>query len=547
MTSVTFLMAVLLAGSGLALPADSAKPVALVVVNGDTITSADMDRQIIAMHGRLESDKIGSFDYSKLLDKLVNDRLLVQEAKAMGMNEEDAFVAKLRELQTDRARRLFVKEAFRPNIQISDEQILKRFESFYFKIQFRTLAVASREEAARIRSLVKNGAPMDSIAREVSLDTRRFKGGLHGLMYWRDVPIVLRLAAQNLKPGEISQPFKYEDAWMILRVEERMKADPDELDQWTPEIREILTNTERDLAWRKFLDSLAVIYPARVDSSLLNDIRADSSQVFKGDFMRGSNRTVIQVGTTDSLSEEELRREISHAAMNLGNQVFDTIMNRAIEGAITEARLNAAAQDQGYMNKPSVLAYLAGTSDSLLLDDYLSENIVDRIKFNHAEFEEYYREHQEDFRRPDDVQLKALQLDSQDNADRAEALLDDGADFDYVAKQLARPDGVEHDEDQWFSLGSFPTDVGEELKGLKPGQHTTALKLADGWVIFEVKARRPGGVKTIEEVDGQIRQVMFRRKFDELLDGLLAELKGASKIVYNQQAIDEYLGADSKS
>jgi peptidyl-prolyl cis-trans isomerase C len=523
---------------------DAENPQTLVVVNNDTITTADVDKQVMGMHRRLSAEQIATFDYDKLLQKLINDRLLLQEALAIGMHEEDVFVDELLEIQRDRARRTYVRDTFKPDIDVSDEEVETRFKSFYFKIQLRTLAVASLEEAEELKGMIEDGAPMDSIAQAQSLDSRKFKGGLHSLKYWRDVPIILRLAAQDLAPGEMSDPFKFQESWMFVRVEQRLDPNLDEMEPWSKEIRTILANTKRDVAWRNFLDSLGEIFPQRTDATLLAKIKADSAVLFRGEFLRGSDETVIHVGQLEEVTENELRRKMSHEAMNAGDQVFDTILFRASASIVQKIRLSAAAQQQGFMSHEAVLKFVAKTRDSLLLENYLGENVLNRIAFNHQEFQQYYAANLDDFRESDEVQLKALQASSESEADEAADNLADGADFDHVASQLGREGGIDHDENEWFSVSTFPTGVAANLDEIDVGKYTRPFELADGWVIFQLKVRRPGEVKTIEEVDGQIRKVMFQRKFDQLLDELIMMLKESSVIEYNQKVIDAYFGAD---
>ena len=43
----------------------------------------------------------------------------------------------------------------------------------------------------------------------------------------------------------------------------------------------------------------------------------------------------------------------------------------------------------------------------------------------------------------------------------------------------------------------------------------------------------------------RIREVMFQRKFDKLLDKALGTLKANSHIEYRQDEIDKYFGSDS--
>lgn len=516
----------------------------LATVNGDTITANDMDKLLVSFHRTMSSDKKESFDYRKLLEKLINDRLIMQEAKAMGMDEEVGFIERLQDEQRKKARRLFVRETFHPDLKVSEDDVTARFERFYWKMQVRTIGASSADEAQRLLDLVQAGASMDSIAREVSLDSRRFKGGLHNLKYYKDVVMEVRDAARHLAVGELSSPFRFRDAHMILRVEQRVDVDAAEREYFVKEITSVLTSERKAAAWNHFLDSLAGQFPAVVDSGVLALIAADSSKVFLGVFLRGSDRPVVRIGA-EVISEEAFRREVSHSAMNAGDQSFEKIFTNAMEGAIHQSRLTAAAVEQGYLDRPSILDQIAILRDSLLVEIYLNENILGRIAFNHQEFQEYYDEHLEEFREPSEIRMAVLQLKDQVEAEQAAAFLSDGADFDYVASRMGGQDEVDHDENQWFSVKTFPHPVAAALERLSIGQSSEPFALAEGWVVFKLTGRREGKVKSLTDVDGRIREVMFQRRFTSLLNDLLASLKESSRIIYDEEAIALYLGSDN--
>ena len=81
--------------------------VALVVVNGDTIYSTDLDRALMSAHQSMGSAKLMDFDYERLLTRLVNDRLIIQEAAAMGMDEDRRIIDRLRRIAPQRFENLY--------------------------------------------------------------------------------------------------------------------------------------------------------------------------------------------------------------------------------------------------------------------------------------------------------------------------------------------------------------------------------------------------------------------------------------------------------
>ena len=70
-------------------------------------------------------------------------------------------------------------------------------------------------------------------------------------------------------------------------------------------------------------------------------------------------------------------------------------------------------------------------------------------------------------------------------------------------------------------------------------------KISTGWLVFQLTGRRPGQVRSLADVEMQIRQVLFQRKFNDLLDAHLNLLKERSDIVLFADRIEAYFDTGS--
>ena len=524
-----------------------AEVVPLVVVNGDTISTVNLDQQLMRTHRNLNPDKRREFDYRMLIDKLINDRLIIQEAVAIDMDTEDQVVEQVHQVQMREARKVYAREAFSYNSEISDKEIMEYFEKNYFKVKLRTLASRNCEEVAQYAEMIKNGVPMDSLAREVSLDTRRYLGGAQSLRYWFTVDDPTKALVKDLKVGDLSQPTLHNDACMIIRLDQRVAADTSELSQLAENIRQAIDKERRAAAWAGLKDSLSTKYSIKIDSTVLQDIQNDSMLVFKAEFLDGSDRALISAEGINGLSENKVRRKISHKAMNASDKSFREILTMTI-AEITELMvLDAEAELRGTTSDPKVLDLMQRTTDSMLIEGYLQENVVSKIKFNHDEFEKYYDEHPDQFREKGEVRLYDLQVADEETAQIVMKRLQEGADFNYISNEFAVADGVAHDEDAWMKTDTYPAEISAQLDSLAVGEYTKPLRITTGWVIFKVRDRRPGAIKPLEDVDMNIREIMFQREFTRILDEVLAILKEHSDIEYFEKNIDAYFEAESDS
>ena len=517
----------------------------LAVVNDDTVYVSDMDKVFMDIHSKMDNEHKETFDYRKLLNKIINDHLIVQEAAALGLDQDEKLLDKLNGEKQENAMRLYARENFNPDSEISDQDVQAYFRKNYSRMQLRTVSVQDSATAQSLIDAIKGGAPMDSIAEKVSMDMYRYKGGLHNFKFYGDVEKDLRDQADKLKPGELSKPFRYRQVYAFLRIDKTEPADTSLLAAHTPKIKSVITQQRREKKWSGFILGLAKQYPFTTDSAALKRIEADAARLYTPEFTNGSERPVFIGGKKYSYSEGDLRTMISRLAMERGDLAFDSLMQIGLTSARDQFVLTMAACENGYLDRPEVMAQYTNSLDSSLIEIYIKETVVSQIMFNHAEFDAYYKEHLDDFREPDEYELERLDISDEGTAKEIEKRLSEGADYDFIAREYERDSGVSKEKAQWMSLMVFPDQIRSEMQQLQIGQSSRAYPTGSGWMVFHIKGKRPGRIKEMDEVEMKIREVMFQKKFNELLDKALTLIKAGSTIEYNDPAIEKYFGEGS--
>lgn len=514
----------------------------LVIVNRDSIRSADLDRQIIAIHTGLSNDKKADFDYEKVLNKLVNDRLIIQEALAMGMDKEADMVRQLGELRQKLAVAQYLKDHYRPKVKVGQAEIDKAFGHYYRKMRIRSLARPTREETGKLIDSIRAGASMDTLARALSLDSRKVAGGLHPLSHYADIELALRVEMDKLKKGEISAPFPYRKVYACIRLEDSLPPDPKEIPAYRKNLELMLLDEKQQAAWEKFLKGIYADYRPVLNQANYDRIAKDSANVLSAAFMKGDTATVISFQGGERVTDDDFRKRISHYVMGEGLRNFGGIMEKTRKSMTAELALNAVAEDQGYLKDPAVARAYKRSLDSSLIEAYLAEMVVKKIKFNRQEFDDYHMSHLEDFRLPDEFIFSEMHLSHKDTAEQVVARLKQGTDFKYLAKQHPSQEKLVARDAEWVTLDILPEPVRKKLDKLKIGQSSDPIATDSGWTILHVDNRRKGGFIPLEDSELKIRQVMFQKKFSAYLDTVLATLKANASITYRQDEIRNYFG-----
>jgi parvulin-like peptidyl-prolyl isomerase len=517
----------------------------LVLVNGDAITTADVDVLIVDAHRTTDMTGLRGADLERFLTKAINDRLILQEAEGLGLEEDEALRRTLAEARAQDAVRRYTEDTFETPSSVDEATVREYFDRYYWRIRLRQLSVRTEGEALAIRRDILNGASMDSLAAAISLDTHRFKGGLHNLKYWADVENALRERAQALSVGELSEPFPYREAFSLLRVEERAPVDTTAYATAAAGIRAHLLAEKEKAAWRDFTAELRRQAPVRADSTVLTAIFADSAIAVRGEFVKASDAPALYVDGDRVVTEAELRRAISRAVIQGGGRAFSILAQESVDAQAEQLLLRAVAERAGYLDRPDVVQGHEKRRREKLIGAFLSELIAPRVVFKREEFEEYYAAHADDFRAPEEVRLSTLLIESEAEAKEIESRLAGGTDFGYVRRQHASSDDASAGDLRWTAIDVFADAIREEVARMRVGETSRALPIATGWLIFKLDGRRPGALRSLDDVEMQIREVMFQRKFNEELDRYLDLLKKGSEIVLMQGKIDSYFGRGS--
>jgi peptidyl-prolyl cis-trans isomerase C len=221
------------------------------MINGEPIYISDVELEAVSQ-GRIEPGEAfgpDHTDYQLVLDQLIDQRLLSQEAVRRGL---DKTPQAQRRLETARERllgnflmeNLVATEVNEAAIdKMYDEQV--RLQQLDDEVRIRHILTETREEAEDVLEKARAGEDFTALAFESSTDTRtRLDGGSFGWVAPNDMIDPFPSVIADTAVGEISEPFESEQGWHILKVEQRRTRPPKTKEEMRPEIVTYLTFTQ---------------------------------------------------------------------------------------------------------------------------------------------------------------------------------------------------------------------------------------------------------------------------------------------------------------
>ncbi|WP_341198218.1 peptidylprolyl isomerase, partial [Hyphomonas chukchiensis] len=201
---------------------------AAATVNGEKIYVSDVELEAVARGlvpaGQPLDHK--STEYKTVLDQLVDQKLMAQEAIRRGIDQESAAQRRLQMARERILGNLLVEDLVAR--QVTEERIDKMYaeqvtlQQSNDEVSIAHILFDTEEEAQAVYDEIKVGASFESMARTHSKDTAtRMENGDLGYVSPNEQPDPFPVMIADTPEGEISKPFKGADGWHILKVKDR--------------------------------------------------------------------------------------------------------------------------------------------------------------------------------------------------------------------------------------------------------------------------------------------------------------------------------------
>ena len=221
---------------------------AVARINDQTVWASDVKREAVAqgLIGQGEPLDVSSDLFRQVLDEVEDQKLLAAEALRRKIDKDPAAQ---RRLAAARERILgdillenSVGKAVNEDAIHGLYQEMLKTQTPTEEIQLRRIIVATQPDADQILKALKGGASFDTLAAQRSKDeTTRFTGGLLKPLTTDMLPEGYAAPLKDAKVGQLVGPFKTDEGFVIVRVDERRQEPAITLDAARPQIVRFLT------------------------------------------------------------------------------------------------------------------------------------------------------------------------------------------------------------------------------------------------------------------------------------------------------------------
>jgi hypothetical protein len=522
--------------AGKDLPLVGGKPT-LAMVNGEPVTLEEFDRALAGIHGGMTDNATQSRpNPSQLLDRLINARLVLQEARNIGLDELPEVRSAEKAFSEDTLRGMLYGYHVRNITKPDKKEVEKRYREAVKEVKVTSILFEKEEDGKRLEAEVSAGGDFDKLAQRM-ITAGEAKGNLDGqyLKFDSLSPEVAKTVS-SMKNGEVSPLMRVGNQFSLLKlVDIRFPKDPTARAQAEKDALQV----KKTAALNSYTEGLRKKY-VTIDRKLVDSLDYESSEP-GFEKLLADDRTLAKVKGENPVTVGDLTKALEkkffHGAERAAgrkklnpkkDQVLEEILNRRV--TLKEAKRQKLDRTEFYKTKTKEYR------DGILFGAFVQKVIAPDVKVDEEELKSYYQAHIGEYTFPEMVRINGLMFSDRKDAEETIEKLRKGADFQWLR---ANADGqVEAGKGknllefggQMLDVTTLPEEVLKAISGASPGDYRLYADPGNAYYVLDIRERVPARPMPFESVKGMMEKKVHAEKLQSVLRDWEEKLRKASDV-----------------
>jgi parvulin-like peptidyl-prolyl isomerase len=502
----------------------------LAFVDGDPVTRRDLEYSLEIAHRREDLSTARELNINQYVEKLIDDRLIVHEARRMGIDEYPEVEEKVRDyVLRESVVRLYSEEVLE-KVFVTDEEINDYYKTNYERFTLDIIEAGTEEDAGAILVKLKNGESFQELSRTYPASVPK-KGGNGYVFTPKSMTPAIQEALTGLNAGEYSDVARANEKYYIIRVISREEAPVEELDSIRGSIEGTLKKEKIKKRSDEYLAQLHSEASITIDKELLSSIRFDKGIEEREQWVKDSRPLVKVNGEVLSAGQFAAMLPLSDKTAK------EKTLNRWLDRKLVDQE----ALSRHYDEKSDLKDKLDIYKNQLIKNMFSINVIASKINISDEELQEYYVSHKDAYIKPVRYRIQQISLDELEDANEVLKSLNEGANFSWIAEKrstdsYAAMGGVIG----WESKETLSQPVQEIIDNLEPGDISPVLNVNGHYRIIRLMEKTGKEVEEFDRVIKIVYRAAHKEKFQEKYTEYVNKLRREARIEINDEVVRSY-------
>lgn len=513
--------------------ATSSAPRPLARVNEEVLTGEDLRQEFARSHRSMDKVLGAEPEVRRYLARIVDRRLLVQEAYRMGLHETADVREGMAKFRSQRALELFMKEEIEDPSKPTDDELVAAYAALSEAVEARQLVFRTRAEADAALAELAGGADFEKLARERSIAPSARRGGVIGMRWGGDE--AREKAAFALKAGETTPVFQTPAGWEIVRVETRRETVRPPFEKIRGQLHGTLERRKRHARQKEIFDALFAKYDAKV---------LECAPTIEELEKAASTKDATPCGTWSggTLTVQDLLAAVRLPELAKSKELYAELRTAIVDDLLTRKLATLEAEARGYGSRPEIVEKVHQQEEKLVESKLYKDWIIKGVAASDDEAKAYYEGHKDRFVEDPQYELAQIVVDTAERAAEVQEKVRTRQPFEELARAYSKEKDVAKSGGY---LGFVPKRALQgafaPVAALSEGE--VAPTIVEGEASFRiVKVLRvnPERQKTFEEAQGEARAAALQEKQAAEQKRWVEKLRSVAKVKLHDRAIRDY-------
>ena len=513
----------------------------LAIVNDEAITLRDLNTSLTSTHGEMADVKktVAKADFFNILERLISVRLIVQEARNMGLADLPEIKNTVHTFSKSSIRDLLIEEVGK-DAKADEGAVEKLYKEVIKEWKIKSVMFRQEDEAKKMEEEIKTGKSFDEMVTKV-LDEKLAEGTKEG-GYVKPQALQPEIAGiiSNMEVGTVSSIIriglgKNDTGYVFLKlVDVRYPDDPEAKER----AKEVILSGKKTEAVKDFKRDLIKKF-TKINFQRIRKLDFESEKTGIEKLMN-DKRVIVEIKGEKPLTVGDLTRalhekyyhglETAIKSKNVNSKKLE-MLDQMLEKLLFRKEALKRGIDKTEKYKNMVREY----EDSLLFELFVQKVLAPDVKVSEEEMKTYYADHKQEFTYPEMIKLDSLVFGKLNDAESALAKLKQGADFKWMKENAEGqvPKGT-------TGVLSFEADVlitkelTEGLQKALAGVRSEDFRLYESpeghFYVLYIRDVVPSSIQAIEEVQGIISNNLLMKKLDQSMKEWADKLRESADI-----------------
>ena len=507
------------------------------------ITAGSLRDFVAEWPGSLPSQKTGDDARRHYLQIMIDARLLLMEARALGLDTTQAARSTIQGAVDNRVSALYRAREITAKIEIREDEIRAYFDAEGYGLERKVSGILVEGQAAvdTVLAQLRAGRSFAAVATAHSQDARSARQSGELGFIGRDMAPRIHISPEvfrSLPLGEISEPLYTGKYWNIVRFSEER---PVSYDKYRDAIKKLLFDERSARAKKEHFELLRDAFEVRLHEDALEQLVA----AYKLQDLSSLAADPLPLYTCDGgeITLAAAVKVLQEQNIGTGFANSDQAASTLERTVLNPFLIKETARRAGDYEKPVIRHLQKTKEEEVLLNGLKAAAITGKLDISEADVRRYYDSHPKVFSHEPAVWVEELLLPSADEAEKKRKLLEAGTPFADLAGESLRSDALKKANRFHFhplEKAVYPVLMAA-VTNAPEGELVGPVAVEGGFSLFRVLDREDTSIEPYDQVQRRALALLRREREQQGLQALLEKLrkKYAAQIRIDQPRLRE--------